>query len=341
MAPATDPEPNLRQDVEALTAPGTRRVGSAGHAEARDHLLGRLTALGLRPYAGRHFSLPYQAGTQTFENLIGVVPGRQPGLAPVLVGAHYDTVNTPGADDNAAAVAIALGAAHRVQQRPPARDIIVALFDAEEPPFFQSPAMGSTRFFEDHAPSAGFHAAVIMDLVGHDVPFPEPSLAPRLAPLLFATGAESHPRLSDVLLDCRIGPELPVVATLNRRVGDMSDHHSFRLGGVPYLFLSCGRWAHYHAPTDTPDRLNYGKMAHIVAFVACVVDRLAEAELRLVALDREGRGADTTTLELRLLEEALGADGLVRLASAVGLPAVRTARDLDQLAALLQGYFQL
>ena len=50
---------------------------------------------------------------------------------------------------------------------------------------------------------------------------------------------------------------MKLIATLNEYVGDVSDHGIFRRNGVPYLFLSCGHWEHYHQPTDTPDRLNY------------------------------------------------------------------------------------
>jgi hypothetical protein len=331
----------LRTDVERLAAPGTRRVGTHGHQLARDYLIERLTALGLAPYRGDRFALPYRAGRQDFENLIGVVPGQQPGLAPVLVAAHYDTVDTPGADDNAAAVAIALETARRLLEARPQRDVVIALFDAEEPPYFHSEAMGSIRFFEDQRQPAGFHAAVVMDLVGHDVPFPHPALAPRIAPLLFVTGTESHPALASILLGCRQGPQLPVVATLNRRVGDMSDHHAFRLGGVPYLFLSCGRWPHYHARTDTPEKLNYAKMERICGHLTCLAERLAGTELPPAALDSEGRAVDTTALEIQLLEEALGAAGVSGLLSAVGLRQLRTAADLDRLAAVLQGYFEL
>jgi hypothetical protein len=331
----------LRADVELLAAPGTRRVGTRGHQLARDYLVGRLTALGLAPYRGAGFGLAYRAGGQDFENLIGVVRGRQPGLPPVLLAAHYDTVDTPGADDNAAAVAIALEAARRLQQARPPRDVAIALFDAEEPPYFHSAAMGSVRFFEDQQDPSGCHAAVVMDLVGHDVPFPDPALAPRLAPLLFLTGAESHPALGEIVLGCRPGPELPVVATLNRRVGDMSDHHAFRLGGVPYLFLSCGRWQHYHARTDTPEKLNYAKMERICGYLTCLAERLAGTELPPAAHDAEGQAVDTTALEVRLLEEALGADGVSRLLAAAGMRQLRTAADLDRLAAMMQGYFQL
>lgn len=100
---------------------------------------------------GASFERPYTVGSQSFCNLIGVVRGRNPHLAPLLVGAHYDSaIAAPCADDNAAAVAIALAiaepvaASHRLE-----RDLVVALFDAEEPPYFCSPAMGSRRFWED------------------------------------------------------------------------------------------------------------------------------------------------------------------------------------------------
>ncbi len=58
------------------------------------------------------------------------------------------------------------------------------------------------------------------------------------------TRMESDPALERAVTE--LGPidGVRVVTTLNRYVGDMSDHHTFRLGQVPYLFLSCGRWSH-------------------------------------------------------------------------------------------------
>ena len=72
--------------------------------------------------------------------------------------------------------------------------------------------------------------------------------------LTFATGAESHPDLPELLTGITIPERMKLIATLNEYVGDMSDHGVFRRNGVPYLFLSCGHWEHYHRPTDTPDR---------------------------------------------------------------------------------------
>jgi len=85
----------------------------------------------------------------------------------------------------------------------------------------------------------------------------------------------------------------------NDVVGDMSDHHAFRLRDVPYLFLSCGRWAHYHMETDTPDRLAWAKMAMIRDYVVALAGALADAQLAVPAVD-------TTETEIRDLEAALG-----------------------------------
>ena len=189
----------LKDDVEALATAAGRRVGTAGHDAAKSYLVQRLAALELRPYQGNAFELTYRAGGQTFSNLVAVIPGMEEGLSPVLIGAHYDSViSSYCADDNAAAVAIALSAAESLAAAKLSRDVVIALFDAEEPPYFQSSAMGSTRFYHEQRRPEGFHAALIMDLVGHDVELHLPGLnvpVDALANLLFITGAESHASL--------------------------------------------------------------------------------------------------------------------------------------------------
>ena len=128
--------------------------------------------------------------------------------------------------------------------------------------------MGSNRFYEDQMKPEGVHAALVMDLVGHDVCFPAeyvghvpgigsmlgkiPGLAdkdinvPFLSNLLFMTGTESHQGLIDIVGEQHSPKGLKVLPTLNSYIGDMSDHGVFRENGVPYLFLSCGHWQHYH-----------------------------------------------------------------------------------------------
>ena len=62
----------LRLDVEALASPGTRKVGSSGHAQAIQYLVQRMTQVGLQPYSGDSFELPYKVDSSAYTNLAGV-----------------------------------------------------------------------------------------------------------------------------------------------------------------------------------------------------------------------------------------------------------------------------
>ncbi len=66
-------------------------------------------------------------------NLILNLPGRQPHLAPIVIGAHYDGVpGSPGADDNASGVAVLLELARYFHQHPAHRSLQLIAFDLEE-----------------------------------------------------------------------------------------------------------------------------------------------------------------------------------------------------------------
>ncbi|NND96796.1 MAG: M28 family peptidase [Pirellulaceae bacterium] len=339
----------LRSDVEAIATSDGRQVGTDGHTRAKKLLLQRLGDLGLDPYLNDSYELPYESSQQSFANLVGVVPGTDPTRDPILIGAHYDSV-IPSycADDNAAAVAITLLAAEKIKPLQLDRDLVIALFDAEEPPYFLSEDMGSTRFVREQNRTKKFHAAIIMDLVGHDVELTLPGLegaATAAAGLLFMTGAESHAALPNVVRHCLPDCELPVVASLNRNVGDMSDHHAFRLDSVPYLFLSCGRWQHYHQISDTPDKLNYDKMANICELVVQLCRRLSTTELPrseqpATAEQLENGFVDTTQFELELIRGVFG-DALDLFLDALEMKSLDSRADLNQLASRLQSFFEI
>jgi hypothetical protein len=123
----------IRNDVEMLAIAGGRAVGTKGHDTARQYLDQRLRQLQLQPYTGDSFQMPYGVDRVSFVNLVGRLPGQSTDTNPLLIGAHYDTCGpTPGADDNAAAVAIVLAAAKRLKESPLERDVIVAIFDKIE-----------------------------------------------------------------------------------------------------------------------------------------------------------------------------------------------------------------
>jgi hypothetical protein len=317
------PTPTVKEqiqiDVETLAVPGGRAVGTEGHQLARVYLDSRLRRLKLKPYAGTSSRLLYAANGIPFTNLVARIPGRSPSAAPLLLGAHYDTCGpTPGADDNAAAIAVVLAVVKSLQAQPLVRDLIVAFFDAEEPPYFHQDCMGSTTFYRSQR-TGPIDCAFILDLVGHDVPIPG------LESLLFITGMESHQELERVLLHAAVDPRIKIVAASNAYVGDMSDHHVFRLHDIPYLFLSCGRWQHYHAPTDTPDKLNYDKIEAIANSLSDIIRRCDACQF-----PPADRTYDSTPTELLLMNQTLGP-----FLQKQGLPQPRTRADLDKIAASL------
>jgi hypothetical protein len=257
---------SIRTDTYALATSAGRKPGTPGHDDAVAYLRCRFADLDLLPYRDtddweHSYTAKARGRRVTMTNLIGVIPGTDRTLAPIVIGAHYDSViESYCADDNASSVAVVLNVAERLSAAPLRRDVVIAAFDGEEPPFFHSPAMGSTRLVEDVLGEV--HLAIVMDLIGH--PTTLPGTDPHLS---VVTGVESHPNLRSAL----IGVDLPLLVVDNKRVGDMSDHHAFRLAGKPFLFLSSGEWEHYHTEDDLPEYLDYTKLQR----VADAVERFA------------------------------------------------------------------
>jgi hypothetical protein len=315
----------LEQLVRGLALADGRRVGHPGHQVAEAWVAEQLRQRGLEPYQGEHYALPYVGGRTRFTNFVGLIPGRDQSLSPLLIGAHYDSViDAPCADDNAASVALTLQVASRIRPGQLRHDVVVALFDAEEPPYFLTDSMGSIRFYEDQRDRRGFHAVIISDLIGHDVGLrtlgdDTPEAIRRLVCVL---GAESHPALPGVIETTPTPASVSAIALLNSYAPDLSDHHIFRLHHHPYLFLSCGHWPHYHRATDTPDRLNYVKLAALTTWTTDLLHKLDGTELpRCLSPDHK-----TDAFEAASIARALPPEVLALL----GLATPRTRADVDR-----------
>lgn len=311
----------LRSDIADLTRYPDRPVGSRGHAAARAWIVDRMSFLGLEPYSGHEYELHYTSNRTDFANVVGTAPASSESdadLVPVVLGAHYDTVpGTPGADDNAASVAVVLEVAARLLRQPAERPVIIAIFDAEEPPYFHTNAMGSSRFVADHV-GRDVHAAIILDLIAHAVPLE------RIEDLVALMGAESHPAWADTARAVAAGP-LPVLTVPNRLMPDMSDHQAFRLAERPFLFVTCGQGPNYHRHTDTLDNLDLAKTAKVVDLVETLVRRAAATPFN-GAEEHDSSPLDYELMQLAISAEALAyfgvrsaADAFRGLAGLVGL----------------------
>jgi hypothetical protein len=164
--------------------------------------------------------------------------------------------------------------------------------------------MGS-EYFARHPPLPleNFDLVIALDLVGHGLGgegFP-----PAVRETLFVLGAELSEGTAGL-----VDKSPPVQGMIPRRVGinvlpPVSDYYPFQQRGIPFLFLTGGRWRHYHKSSDTPDHLDYGKMAATVGWLDQLV-RLAVAFPAKRRFLSGGRDDQTTLQTLAEIVRALG-----------------------------------
>lgn len=279
----------MRSLVDALCSPACagRAPGTPGGRLARQLVFEALRNEGLDPFEQE---VPGCRGANVLATLPGTVDRW------VVVAAHHDHLGTsgrgyfPGADDNAAAVAILVETASALARGPrDGRGVIVAAFDGEEPPHFLSEGMGS-RHFTRHptVPLDRIDTMICLDLVGH-------ALGPEEAPAavrgsLFAIGAETGEG-NAAIVDSLVPEDTQL--TIRRADADvvppLSDYEPFASRGIPHIFLTGGRSARYHTQQDTPEHLDYDKMRATSRWLGRLVQTIAHRPPTPIAHLRHAR----------------------------------------------------
>ena len=290
LAQSAKPQPKaverLRADVYVLAddAMEGRKVGTRGEQKAAAYLSGRMASLKLAEHElAPDYRVTFSAQPKvhgvahgspvTGTNLVGVVPGRNPQLPPLVVGAHYDhwgwggegslyrgkdSAIHNGADDNASGVAAVLELAYRFKRAKLQRSVIVVAFSGEEQGLWGSNDLAKKLAALPVKPAA----MVNMDMVGRLGATRQLALygvgtSPAWPPALAAAGAADRFRIK--IDSSGVGP---------------SDHTSFYLTDVPVLHLFTGQHADYHMPSDDADKINYDGLAEVVNLVETVLRHL-------------------------------------------------------------------
>jgi Iap family predicted aminopeptidase len=207
----------------------------------------------------------------------------------LVVGAHYDSVwGCPGANDNGTGVAATLALARRLRSTSPRSTIRFVAFVNEEPPFFQTPAMGS-YVYASRCKQRGdrITGMITLETIGcfSDAPnsqrYPAPGLGlfyPTVGNFIgFVADTSSRRFLKRTMSIFRAQKKIPSEgAALPNFVPGVgwSDHWSFSQHGYPALMITDTapfRYAHYHSATDTPDKLDYDRFALVVSAMQNVI----------------------------------------------------------------------
>ncbi len=221
----------------------------------------------------------YSCYGKSVSNLIAEKTGTDDGV--VVIGAHYDTVpGTPGADDNASAVAGMLELARLHKGSLNKKHLIFVAFVNEEPPCFGSQNMGSmvyAKHLKDQKVSVD--VMISLEMIGYfrrepiqQYPFPGMRLFyPKTADFIGIAGNFHSSKYVSFLKKgikrhSAIGARSLIAPQYFGGVG-LSDNSSFWRHGYRAVMVtdtSFFRNRCYHQETDTIDTLNFEAMTEVV-----------------------------------------------------------------------------
>lgn len=280
-APFVDPS-SLKDDVVHLAAASRVYNDRPGLDAVAAWIHGRFEACGARVQ-----DQVYSVQGKSYRNV--VADFGPPAGTVTVVGAHYDTCGAhPGADDNASGIAGLLALAKLLQVHPPAQPVELVAYTLEEPPFFRSSDMGSVRHAQAlKASGRTVRAVLVLEMLGtftdagdsQDYPLPGLSLlyGSRGNYLALVGSVGQGLLVRKVKAAFRGATGLPV-KSINAPSAipgiDFSDHRSYWVEGLPAVMFTDTafyRNPRYHTGADTPDRLDYPRMAEAIQGVYGVI----------------------------------------------------------------------
>ena len=210
----------------------------------------------------------------------------------VVVGAHYDSAQgSPGANDNATGVAAVLELARLLKDSRPDQTIRFVFFVNEEPPYFQTDSMGSLAYAKNlRSQNVNVSAMISLETIGYYSDAQDSQHYPAGFGLLYPNvgnfiGFVGNPASRDLVRHAlrtfrqsahfpSEGVDAPAWLT---GIG-WSDQWSFWQQGYHGIMVTdtaLFRYPYYHSSGDTPDKVQFDKMARVVEGLQRVILGLA------------------------------------------------------------------
>lgn len=278
--PVETPQPQLQPQVVKITPQVSadkllahiqklnfQRYTTTERSRTRSYITTELQKLGWKPQLEN-----FADGV----NIFAERQGTDKAAGAILVAAHYDTVaSSPGADDNATGIAVALEIARLLGSRPLPRTLQLAFFDKEE-----AGLLGSRAFVTKAARLEKLRGVIVMDMVGYACYTPGCQQYPAGLPItppsdkgdfLTVVGDAEHLPLlnafhnSQTLTSTTQNQELsnlPAVLRLPIPLKGLLTPDTLRSDHAPFWYQGVGavlvtdtanlRTPHYHQPSDVP-----------------------------------------------------------------------------------------
>ncbi len=276
----------LQEDLYYLASDSMkgREVGTPSEKMAADYISRRFSEIGLEPkgkdgyfqdftftpMANPH-AMPNEVDSLqvTARNVIGFIDNHQ--NHTIVIGAHYDHLGYGeegslyrgeseihnGADDNASGVVLLLLLSEKLMKRDQANNYLFIAFSGEEKGLY-----GSNYFTKN--PTVDLDSVTYMinlDMVGrldeeNTLAINGVGTSPEWVPAIDAIGMDS---LKIISKESGVGP---------------SDQTSFYLKDIPVLHFFTGTHEDYHKPSDDADKINYGGIYAVAAFIDSLITNL-------------------------------------------------------------------
>lgn len=213
----------------------------------------------------------------------------------IVIGAHYDTVmGSPGANDNASGVAALLELPHLLEDSPETHRLRFVAFVNEEAPFFATDCQGSERYAgRARENDMQIELMISLETIGYYSDTPGSQAYPPFLRWLYPDRANFVALISNL----RYRRQLRRVHDAFRKSSDFpvqrlsgpatipglswSDHHAFWHYGYPAIMMTDTafyRYPYYHTPLDTPDRVDYARLAHVTRGLSETLRRLVSSQ---------------------------------------------------------------
>ncbi len=241
----------------------SRGLSSPQHEAARANIRDTLASFGLNVTLDR---FEYQGST--FYNVTAVLPGKTRPDEYHVIGAHFDSVNNPGADDDATGVAALLEAARVASLHEFEASLVFVAFDYEEKAGV-SGLIGSGAWVAAHRGDR-ILSMLQLDMIGYN---PPGATHNRIA--LCVPNSSPNPTLT--VIQAAVGQYSGGLIPVYGGVG-ASDHISFAGLAPSVLMIEASFYENrqYHGSADTVDTPGYIDYEFASAVTRSVVGYMAQ-----------------------------------------------------------------